>query len=99
MLIAAVIGWKLTCDQNPVAAQPQPKPAKIVHHFEPVPYTEGDLAIDTATGLKCKTWEWVCVDKKGAVAPVGTQMYGMYCRDLATMPTCYQVAAHEEVPQ
>jgi len=41
----------------------------------------------------------VCVDKKGAVAPVGTQMYGMYCRDLATMPTCYQVAAHEEVPQ
>ena len=44
----------------PASRRELPKPVptpKVVHHFEPIAKSEGSLAVDTATGRMCKTWE------------------------------------------
>jgi hypothetical protein len=103
-ILALVLTFGLTaCDQPPVQAQAQPKPqpAKVAHHFEPIPNTRGDLAIDTATGLKCKTWEWGCTlpesfnDTQGLDRWNKTPIYGMSCGDLIDLPSCEKLASHD----
>lgn len=50
------------CDEINQALQTvnQPKPARTVHVFKPLPLTDGNLAFDETTGQKCRTWSWVC---------------------------------------
>ena len=82
------------CDQKPVQAQAKPEQSPITHHFEPLDYTGGNLAIDAATGQKCRTWVWECAPHKGEiVVPYNAPIYGMYCRDIVNMPTCDQIAS------
>lgn len=61
-IVALAIITQTACDQNQVQAQPKPQPVpqpvKVVHHFEPAPNTRGLIAIDTATGQACKTFDW-----------------------------------------
>ena len=53
----------LACDDLMTAkAKQADPPRKIIHHFEPIARSEGSLAVDTATGQMCKTWDWVCVE-------------------------------------
>ena len=85
MLLVCVLS-SCSTEQNP-PPQPQPKPVeqpRIVHTFEPLPYTGGNLAIDRATGQKCRTWDWQCgcysniqedFNKKSANLRIGTDAY------------------------
>lgn len=53
----------LACDdfqQKDKPKEPDPPPPRIVHHFDPIARSEGNLAVDTATGQMCKTWDWAC---------------------------------------
>jgi hypothetical protein len=84
------------CDDLQQQAKPEvkqePPPTKVVHHFDPISRSEGNLAVDTATGQMCKTWEWVCT-KPTYYNPRTKQFedlssYGMSCSAIATMPTC-----------
>ena len=62
-LICALSGCKeWQTSQQP--QQPQRPPVvehqRVVHTFEPLPYTGGNLAFDRTTGQKCRTWDWMC---------------------------------------
>ena len=70
--------------QNPPPQQKPVEQPRIAHTFEPLPYTRGDLAMDRATGQKCRTWDFECgcysnirndFDKKSANLKVGTEAY------------------------
>jgi len=68
----------------------------VVHHFDQVPKSEGNLAVDTATGQMCKTWEWACA-KPGYYNNytkewVENSSYGVNCAAIATMPTCESIS-------
>jgi len=69
---------------------------RVIHHFEPVAKSEGSLAVDTATGRMCKTWEWVCT--KGTYKNPWTgkweeaSTYGISCSAIELMPTCEQLS-------
>ncbi len=76
---------------------PKPVPApKIAHHFEPVSKSEGSLAVDTATGRMCKTWEWVCTKPTWKNQWTGkteqNSSYGISCSAVESMPTCEQLS-------
>lgn len=45
---------------TPKSFVPDAERPHIVHTFEILPYTGGNLAIDRATGQKCRTWDWAC---------------------------------------
>jgi hypothetical protein len=84
------------CDDiQPAKKQPDPPP-KIVHHFDPIAKSEGSLAVDTATGQMCKTWEWECTSptywnpytKKWQ----DNASYGISCTAISTMPTCKSIS-------
>jgi len=87
------------CDelqQSTSQAKQPDSPPKVVHHFDPIARSEGSLAVDTATGQMCKTWEWVCTQptyynpyrKKFE----DNQSYGISCSAIATMPTCKSIS-------
>jgi hypothetical protein len=76
---------------------PKPVPApKIAHHFEPIAKSEGSLAVDTATGQMCKTWDWVCTKSTWKNPWTGkseeSSRYGISCSALESMPTCEQLS-------
>jgi hypothetical protein len=87
------------CDelQQPKSQAKQPElPPKVVHHFDPIARSEGSLAVDTATGQMCKTWDWVCTQPT-YYSPytkkfVDNQSYGINCSAIATMPTCKSIS-------
>jgi|HubBroStandDraft_2_1064218.scaffolds.fasta_scaffold16163_4 hypothetical protein len=71
--------------------KPDPPPT-VVHHFDPIARSEGNLAVDTATGQMCKTWEWACT-KPTYYNPRTKQFedvssYGISCSAIENMPTC-----------
>jgi hypothetical protein len=57
--LAQQLGGKQQSQQQ---SQPDKAPEKphVVHAFQPLAYTGGDLAIDQTTGQKCRTWEFGC---------------------------------------
>lgn len=90
------------CDQLEQNASPkkaQPEQQRITHHFEPVAKSNGNLAVDTATGRMCKTWDWECTNRDFKNPYTGkwqeAQSYGMACSAIDTMPTCEQLTQGE----
>jgi hypothetical protein len=58
--------------------------------------SEGNLAVDTATGQMCKTWDWYCT-KPTYYNPYTKKTednvsYGISCSAVATMPTCKSIS-------
>lgn len=95
LLVALMSAIVLTgCDdpqQSKSPVKPEPPP-RVVHHFDPIARSEGNLAVDTATGQMCKTWEWVCPNptyyNPRTKLYEDVSSYGMSCSAIATMPTC-----------
>jgi hypothetical protein len=96
LLVALMSAIVLTgCDDLQQQAKPQVKqepPPKVAHHFDPIARSEGNLAVDTATGQMCKTWEWAC-SKPTYYNPRTKQVedtydYGISCASIDSMPTC-----------
>jgi hypothetical protein len=88
----------LGCDDQQLAtkATQAEAPQKMIHHFEPIAKSEGSLAVDTATGQMCKTWDWVC-KKPNYWNPYTKQWeendsYGVACSAITAMPTCKSIS-------
>ncbi len=90
------------CDQlqpttKPAEAPPQQQPRRE-HHFDQIARSEGNLAVDTATGQMCKTWEWVCGTDGDTFYNPNTKKvqertsYGITCAAIRTMPTCESIS-------
>jgi len=77
--------------QAQVQVQEQTKPPKATHHFEPLLRTGASLAIDTTTGMECRTWDWICTDGKGMPSVKG-DIYGIRCEAIPSLPTCDELA-------
>jgi len=96
LLVLAMVGL-LGCDEMESKKQPEPAPApRVVHHFDPITKSEGNLAVDTATGQMCKTWEWACT-KPTFYNPYTKETqdnlaYGISCAAIADMPTCKSIS-------
>jgi hypothetical protein len=71
-----------------------PQPPRREHHFEPIARSQGNLAVDTATGQMCKTWQFVCATDGDTYYNPYTKRYenrmsdGIACSAIRTMPTC-----------
>src|ERR1022692_2034317 len=101
LLILTMTGF-LGCDDlqrtKTEAKQPDPPP-KVVHHFDPITRSEGNLAVDTATGQMCKTWDWYCAKPtfydRNTKQTEDSQSYGISCAAVAHMPTCKSISGEK----
>jgi hypothetical protein len=98
LLILTIVG-SLGCDelsQQQTKKAADPPPPKVVHHFDPIAKSEGSLAVDTATGQMCKTWDWICTQPKFYNSYTkefqDNSSYGISCSAIANMPTCKEIS-------
>ena len=98
LVLLIALSLLVACDElqtkdKPKQAEPPPR---VVHHFDPIARSEGNLAVDTATGQMCKTWDWACA-KPGYYNNytkewVENSSYGVDCSAIASMPTCKSIS-------
>jgi hypothetical protein len=78
------------CDkqQAVAAAAPAPKPEHrvIEHRFVAVGASDGGLALDTTTGLLCRTWAWRERTGDSDISTFTPLCYTLYRNDLPTGP-------------
>jgi hypothetical protein len=98
LVVVGLSGWD-GCDdlqQTKTEAKQQEPPPKVVHHFDQIARSEGSLAVDTATGQMCKTWDWYCSKptfyNRSTKQNEDGQMYGVSCSAIAEMPTCKSIS-------
>lgn len=98
LLILTIVGL-LGCDdlsQQQTKKAADPLPPKVVHHFDPIAKSEGSLAVDTATGQMCKTWEFACTQptyyNPYTKKTQDNNLYGISCSALDNMPTCKDIS-------
>jgi hypothetical protein len=87
---------QLQTDNTAKANTPQPPPRRE-HHFDPITRSEGSLAVDTATGQMCKTWNWVCSEGDSSYNQFtkkyqDNMSYGITCSAIREMPTCESIS-------
>jgi hypothetical protein len=98
LILLTSLGLLVACDElqpKDKPKEPEP-PSRVVHHFDPIARSEGNLAVDTATGQMCKTWDWACT-KPGYYNNytkewVENSAYGVNCSAITSMPTCESIS-------
>ena len=95
-IMLASLGLLVACDELQDKPKELPSPPRVVHHFDQVTRSEGNLAVDTATGQMCKTWAWACVKPQYynnyTKEWVDNSAYGVNCTAIANMPTCESIS-------
>ena len=98
LILLTSLGLLVACDDlqpKDKPKEPEPPP-RLVHHFDPITRSEGNLAVDTATGQMCKTWDWACTKpsyyNSYTKEWVENSAYGVSCTAIGNMPTCESIS-------